>query len=111
MTDPRETEPPPPGRPLGAAGKGLFLARDRYRQRRLRDVARIMPVIAALLWLFPLLWRGDADGQGGTAGTMVFLFAAWAALIAGAWAIARWIEIEDTPDDPVPPDGEGAGPR
>ena len=82
----------------------LFLARSRYRHRRLRDVARLMPVLAALVWLFPLLWRTDtATDTAGTASAAVFLFAGWAILIAGAWALSRRIDLAD-PADPDPSD-------
>ena len=78
----------------------LFLARDRYRQRRVRDVARMMPALAALFWLIPLLWRqGNAETGFGSAGTSVFLFIAWAVLIVAAFVIARRIEIEDLDPD------------
>ena len=82
----------------------LFLARSRYRHRRLRDVARLMPVLAALVWLFPLLWRTDtATDTAGTASAAVFLFAGWAILIAAAWALSRRIDLAD-PADPDPSD-------
>ena len=92
-----------PGERRPPAPRALFLARDRYRQRRVRDIARMMPAAAALLWLIPLLWRSSTgDGGNGTAFTSVFLFAAWAALIVAAALIARRIEIEDLDTAPSP---------
>ncbi|RYH02852.1 hypothetical protein EU805_08950 [Salipiger sp. IMCC34102] len=100
MRDPNDGPRP---RGPGAAAP-LFLARNRYRARRLRDVARLMPVLAALVWLFPLLWRGDLPGMGGTARSAVFLFAGWAVLIVGTVLLSRRIELSDpaeaTPTDP-----------
>ncbi len=90
------TAPPPPGPPR----QGLFLARESYRQRRLRDVARMLPVVGAVFWLFPLLWRRDADGTGGTAAAVAFVFAGWLVLIVATALIARRIQ----PDAGAGPD-------
>lgn len=73
---------------------GLFLARDTYRQRRLRDAARMLPVLGAVVWLMPLMWRRDPEEVGGTASAVVFLFMGWALLIVLAALIARRL----TPD-------------
>ena len=100
LRDPWRTSP---GARRPPAPRALFLARDRYRQRRLRDIARMMPALAALLWLIPLLWRSSDGLPGnGTAFTSVFLFVAWAGLIVGAALIARRIEIEDLDTAPPP---------
>lgn len=42
----------------------LFLARADYRRRRLRDAARLLPVVGALLMLLPLLWQGQVPEPG-----------------------------------------------
>lgn len=63
----------------------LFLARAVYRRRRLRDAARLLPVLGLLLLILPALGReigahardaiylftvwGGADRGGGRAGT------------------------------------------
>lgn len=57
----------------------VFLERNSYRQRRLRDVARVMPVLGIVLWLLPLAWRGT---ETGTAATLTYIFAVWLVLIA-----------------------------
>lgn len=77
----------------------LFLARAVYRQRRLRDAARLLPLVGLFLLLLPLLWGRDAPvGQAasqaaggptaGAGGLAVFLFAVWAVLIALAAYLA-----------------------
>ncbi|SEM51882.1 hypothetical protein SAMN04488003_101397 [Loktanella fryxellensis] len=78
-----------PVRPSPMSRPGLFLARDIYRQRRLRDAARMLPVLGAIVWLMPLMWRREPDEAGGTAAAVVFLFAGWALLIVLAALIAR----------------------
>jgi hypothetical protein len=55
----------------------IFLERSSYRQRRLRDAARMMPIFGIVLMLFPLL-----SGSGGlTSGVGVYLFGVWFLLI------------------------------
>ena len=90
--------PRPPGRP------GLFLARDSYRQRRLRDAARMLPVLGLVLWLVPLMWRreaGEAGQTGGMAAAVTVVFAGWALLIVLTALIVRRLRPEDggAPDD------------
>ena len=87
--------PRPPGRP------GLFLARDSYRQRRLRDAARMLPVLGLVLWLIPLMWRREAGQTGGMAAAVTVVFAGWALLIVLTALIVRRLRPEDggAPDD------------
>ena len=75
----------------------VFLARGRYRQRRLRDGLRMLPVLGAVLWMVPVMWpRGQAAGQG-NAGALVYVFGVWALLvILGAVMAGR-----------LRPDGDG----
>lgn len=35
----------------------LFLARRAYRQRRLTDAARFLPLLGAFLFLLPIFWQ------------------------------------------------------
>jgi len=87
------TERPRPSQPV-------FLERQSYRRRRLLDVARLLPLLGALLLLVPLLWPGS-DGGADTvppampmSGAMTYVFFVWAALIGGAFlfgvAARRW---------------------
>jgi len=64
----------------------LFLGRVSYRQRRLADAARLLPVIGGVLMVLPLLWpRGEEAGAPATSTAMIYIFGVWAllALIAG----------------------------
>jgi hypothetical protein len=73
---------PPPVRPL-------FLAPEGYRTRRLRDAARLLPLVGLFLFLLPILWHPAATPEPDTAGIGLWLFAVWFGLIAGAAALAR----------------------
>lgn len=65
----------------------LFLARAPYRRRRLRDAARLLPVLGVFLFLLPLLWT--AEGRVSlNAGDVVYFFSVWLVLIALAAAFA-----------------------
>ena len=81
----------------------LFLARRSYRQRRLADAARLLPVLGALLFFLPTLWSGATT----TAQGVIYLFAVWAALILGAALLAR--RLDGGPGDRRPEDDAGGG--
>lgn len=67
----------------------LFLARRSYRQRRLRDAARLLPILAGFLIILPMLW-GDADSDlRRTASDGIYLFSVWLFLIVAAALVAR----------------------
>ncbi len=77
----------------------LFLARAVYRKRRLRDAARLLPILGFWLLLLPLLW-GQALGNG-AGRTVVFVFGVWALLIAVAAGLAPGLarpEADSTED-------------
>ncbi|MCY1125580.1 hypothetical protein OU426_01830 [Frigidibacter sp. RF13] len=82
----------------------LFLARKSYRLRRLVDAARLLPFLGAFLFILPVFWRDPASGQSRTAPGAVFLFIAWAGLIAASALIARRLARTESGD----PDGPGA---
>jgi hypothetical protein len=61
----------------------LFLGRVSYRQRRLADAARILPVIGGALMALPLLWpMGEEAGAPATSTAMIYVFGVWALLTA-----------------------------
>ena len=93
------THPPDP--PRGPARPGLFLARDSYRQRRLRDAARMLPVLGVILWLIPLLWRREPPQTGGMAAAVAFVFVGWVLLIALTVMVVRRLrpDGDDAPDE------------
>ena len=70
----------------------LFLARAVYRRRRLRDAARLLPILGLLLMLLPGF--GHAT-EGSTARSAIFLFVVWALLIGAAAALAPGLSRTD----------------
>ncbi|WP_193372564.1 hypothetical protein [Oceanicola sp. S124] len=106
----------PPNRPI-------FLERHGYRQRRLLDAARLLPVLGLILLAVPMLWpQGDAGGMasaedptgGGlpTSRAIIYIFVTWGALAALSSLLVRAlpaaaIERLDAGMPPLPP---GAAP-
>ena len=83
-----------PGPAAPAPGRlPVFLDRRSYRQRRLRDALRLMPVLGALLWLVPLLWPKGAEPVAASA-ALIYLFAVWAGLIVLSALLARRVRPE-----------------
>jgi hypothetical protein len=76
----------------------LFLARAPYRRRRLRDAARLLPVLGVFLLLMPLLWTPDSRMEL-SSGDVVYFFAVWLVLIGLAAAFAPGLRGGDGADD------------
>jgi peptidoglycan/LPS O-acetylase OafA/YrhL len=70
----------------------LFLARATYRRRRLRDAARLLPVVGVFLLVLPLFWP-----EGGAGRAVIFVFMVWALLIAFAALLAPGLDEPDAP--------------
>ncbi len=81
----------------------LFVAPDAYRRRRLRDAARMLPVLGAVLMLLPVLW-GGGEGQPprSTAIDGLYLFGIWGVLIVAARLMAPGL-ADDPQDGTGPP--------
>lgn len=77
----------------------LFLARPGYRQRRLRDAIRVVPVAGAILLMIPLLWPRGPAGPG-NATVLIYVFGVWTLLIAVSLLLTRRLQTDD--DDPHP---------
>ena len=72
----------------------LFLARALYRRRRLRDAARLLPVLGLFLLLLPLLWTRDSRVSL-SSGDVIYFFVIWALLIGLAAAFAPGLRSGD----------------
>ncbi|MBS0126742.1 hypothetical protein [Thetidibacter halocola] len=72
----------------------LFVARETYRRRRLRDAARALPVLGLLLWMVPLLWPLNTEAVSAS-GALVFLFTVWAGLVIVAGALVSAMNATD----------------
>ncbi len=76
----------------------LFLARAVYRKRRLRDAARLLPVLGLFLLLMPGLWTADTASHA-SGREWVYILAVWAGLIAVAACLAPGLAASDTGPD------------
>ena len=76
----------------------LFLARAPYRRRRLRDAARLLPVLGAFLLLLPLFWASESR-MSLTSGDVIYFFAVWLLLIGLAAAFAPGLRSGDGQDE------------
>ena len=71
----------------------LFLARDSYRKRRLRDGARVLPIFGLILFLLPLMWPAVPQM---VLAHWAFVFALWVALIGLAAILASGLGERET---------------
>ncbi|MBY6065920.1 hypothetical protein KUW17_04160 [Leisingera aquaemixtae] len=83
------------------AQTGTRAERQTYRRRRLMDIARLLPVLGALLLALPLLWPEAAShpaGRGGVSmsAAIIYVFAVWTGLIGACFvfslAVQRWAD-------------------
>lgn len=83
----------------------IFLQRENYRQRRVRDAAKLVPFLGLVLWALPLSWNQDPDGGHiGSAG-LIYIFAVWVVLIVLAAVLASRIRADPSqePSDDADP--------
>jgi len=72
----------------------LFLARASYRRRRLRDAARLLPIVGLGLLLLPLfLLTGTRDHLA--ARDVIYLFCVWLGMIVIAAIFAPGLRNRD----------------
>jgi peptidoglycan/LPS O-acetylase OafA/YrhL len=76
----------------------LFLARAPYRRRRLRDAARLLPILGLFLLLLPLLWAPDGK-MALMANDVIYFFTVWLCLILLAAAFAPGLRGGDGRDE------------
>lgn len=73
-----------------------FLDRAGYRQRRFRDAASLLPVVAAVLMILPLMWPRNTPDQSLTSSGMIYLFGLWIVLIIFAFGLSRILRFSGT---------------
>lgn len=80
--------------------QGVFLERRAYHKRRMRDLARAVPIIGAVLISIPLLWP---QGEGGVSNStaIIYVFGVWIILIALAAVISRIVQSDEPPAMPA----------
>lgn len=79
----------------------VFLRRRSYRQRRLQDAARMLPIIGFVLWLIPLLWPRSGESAADNASALVYIFSVWVILIVLTLVIARRVRPAPGPQEEV----------
>ncbi|WP_319823880.1 hypothetical protein [Thalassovita sp.] len=79
----------------------IFLERTSYRQRRIRDGARLMPFIGAVLWGIPILWAPPGEHGISTSRAMLYIFGVWFLLVLASFALSRWLQpdVDADPSD------------
>ncbi|MDB4212418.1 hypothetical protein N9769_08735, partial [Ascidiaceihabitans sp.] len=76
----------------------VFLERRSYRQRRMMDAIRLLPLVGLLLWLLPTLWAAtDSDGVEPVrmSQAIVYVFGVWVCLILSAGTLWRYLKGSD----------------
>jgi hypothetical protein len=74
----------------------VFLAPASYRQKRVRDAARLLPALGAALLLVPLLWAPSGQEGGiGNSSALLYVFCCWGALILAAFLLSRALRPEE----------------
>jgi len=101
----------------GRQNTALFVERRTYRHRRLMDIARLLPLLGALLFLVPLMWPNpdpypapDTSGGMAMSEAITYIFLVWTLLIlasvvfgyaGGMWA-EKWTEGNSDPSEEEP---------
>ena len=88
----------------------LFLERRTYRQSRLRDAARLLPILGVILIFGPIFIRDEGGGAPTLAGELVYYFAIWLGLIALSALLSRAM-IGAVSPDPKPNPKPDTGPK
>ncbi|SMY09575.1 hypothetical protein [Flavimaricola marinus] len=84
----------------------LFLARSSYRQRRLRDAIRFLPITGIVLLMLPLLWPRGPDGPG-NGQVLIYIFSAWSFLILLSFLLTRRLRNDDAEEGNEPKAEDG----
>ncbi|AZV77792.1 hypothetical protein EBB79_07715 [Parasedimentitalea marina] len=101
----------------GRQTAAVFVERKTYRHRQLMDIARLLPIIGALLFCVPLMWPNPdpypaPDTAGGMAMSeaITYMFVVWTLLILASLAFGvavrrwaeNWTEGTDQPGEEAP---------
>lgn len=89
MSEPHRTE-----LELLEARSPLFVERETYKRRRLRDAARALPALGGLLWMVPLLWPNTTEPMPAS-NALIYLFAVWIGLILISGGLVRALNRGD----------------
>jgi hypothetical protein len=67
----------------------LFLERRTYRQSRLQDAARLVPILGLILIFGPIFIRDDTDAGGFLGSSLIYYFSIWLGLIVLTAVLSR----------------------
>jgi len=87
---------------IGMTGRGPrveFLDRVGYRQRRIRDAARVLPIVAVALMVLPLMWPRNEPEQSLTSSSIIYLFSLWIVLVVLTFILSKVLRFADTEMD------------
>jgi hypothetical protein len=75
----------------------VYLARASYRQRRLRDVVRVLPIAGFVAWILPVM----SGRVPATSSVGLYIFAGWLVLILASALITHSLspDTDTTLDD------------
>ena len=86
----------------------LFLQRRSYRQRRMMDALRLLPIMGGLLWSMPLFWPAVSSRAYGPepvsmSTSIMYVFGVWCLLIVASIALRAalkptWMQQVTDPD-------------
>jgi uncharacterized membrane protein len=76
-----------------------FLERSSYRQRRIRDGARFLPILALVLMVLPLMWPRSSPEQSLTSSGIIYIFGLWIVLVVMAFLLSRVLRLSDPSRD------------
>jgi len=90
-------------------GVSVFLERRTYRRRRLRDAARLLPIVGAVLLILPLLGQAGGTSDRETSGVWFYVFGVWLGLILISAVASRALgrDLPGDATDEQAPDPEG----
>lgn len=83
----------------GPSKTPVFLQRASYRQRRLRDGAKLVPFLGIILWLIPLAWQNEDVGERVGSWGVLYVFGVWVLLIVLAAALSSRLRSDATISD------------
>ncbi|WP_052261949.1 hypothetical protein [Leisingera sp. ANG-M1] len=97
----------------GEEQTGTRAERQTYRRRRLMDIARLLPVLGAVLLALPLLWPEASTHPAARDGVsmstaIIYVFAVWVALIGACFAFSLAVQKWADHWTGGGPDGAGA---
>ncbi|MFK7940613.1 MAG: hypothetical protein AB8B82_14625 [Roseovarius sp.] len=85
----------------------VFQERRAYRQRRMTDAARLLPVLGAVLLCLPMLWALDSSTPMATTDMFEYLFLAWLVLIVLAGVVSsRLPKVPQDLNEPAQQDNQ-----